>query len=79
MQGLVSWLVLVAAFAVVAAAGGIATARLCRFGVRNLRPPRGTAAAGATPRAPARPEPSLSESALSESALPESALPEPLP
>jgi hypothetical protein len=61
MQGLVSWLVLVAAFAVVAAAGGIAAARLCRFGVRSLRPVRDSAAAGPAPRTPARPEPSLPE------------------
>jgi hypothetical protein len=58
MEGLLSWLVLIAAFAVVAGASGIVTAKLWTVGARGRRPPR-EAAPGVSPSKPPVPEPRL--------------------
>jgi hypothetical protein len=46
MQGLVSWIVLVAAFAIVAGASGVVAVKLSRIGAGARRPPAGKDAAG---------------------------------
>jgi hypothetical protein len=64
MEGLVSWLVLVAAFASVAGASGVAAVKLSRIGADGRRPALEKGAADSSAPARSLPEPSLPEPPL---------------